>query len=414
MRNTWKVAKWEYKRNATNKSFIISTLLTPVFILIFTFLPTLLSGSDSTNDAEAMQVYLQDEIGIAPQIEAFVDNQESLNWDIEVVQDNEEAVLNSIEDQDNQALLTLTEDAIETGVVEVKTSEEVTDSFFTQLQILSQPIQAYQFEQLGLSESELQQITSGIMFEKSEATAPSSEEEGSAQSSVTEGELIIPGIFSLIVLFAIVFTGMMIFQSASQEKKEKVSEIVLSSMTPGELMQGKIIGYFGLGLSQVIVWLGFGVPLAAWRLEDVPVLESLFVPELLIMVLIAILGYLLFAAMFVGFGATVEDISSAGNFQGFIMMLPFLPFIFIGPILSDPSGIVATVGSFIPFTSPAVLIMRMAMLGELPWVEIVLAIVVLMISVWLMIKLAGKIFEVGILMYGKNATPKEIWKWIRA
>ncbi|TGB03604.1 ABC transporter permease [Halobacillus salinus] len=414
MRNTWKVAKWEYKRNATNKSFIISTLLTPVFILIFTFLPTLLSGSDSTNDAEAMQVYLQDEVGIAPQIEEFVDNQESLNWDIEVVQDNEEAVLNSIEDQDNQALLTLTEDAIETGVVEVKTSEEVTDSFFTQLQILSQPIQAYQFEQLGLSESELQQITSGIMFEKSEANAPSSEEEGSAQSSVTEGELIIPGIFSLIVLFAIVFTGMMIFQSASQEKKEKVSEIVLSSMTPGELMQGKIIGYFGLGLSQVIVWLGFGVPLAAWRLEDVPVLESLFVPELLIMVLIAILGYLLFASMFVGFGATVEDISSAGNFQGVIMMLPFLPFIFIGPILSDPSGIVATVGSFIPFTSPAVLIMRMAMLGELPWVEIVLAIVVLMISVWLMIKLAGKIFEVGILMYGKNATPKEIWKWIRA
>ncbi|WP_102335244.1 ABC transporter permease [Salimicrobium jeotgali] len=414
MRNTWKVAKWEFKRNATNKSFIISTLLTPVIFLLFAFLPSLLSGSDSTNDSEMMNVYVQDEVGVAPRIEAFVENQEALNWEIEVVQGDDQTVANAFDDRDNQALLSLTEDAIERGVIEVTTSEEVTESFFEQLQLLSQPIQAYQFEQLGLTEAELQQITSGIAFTKSETAAPSSEGGTSNQSSITEGELIVPGIFSLIVLFAIVFTGMMIFQSASQEKKEKVSEIILSSMTPGELMQGKIIGYFGLGLSQVVVWLGFGVPIATWRLEDVPVLDSLLVPELLIMVFIAILGYLLFAALFVGFGATVEDISSSSNFQGFIMMLPFLPFVFIGPILNDPSGVVATVGSFIPFTSPAVLIMRMAMLGELPWVEIVIAIVVLMVSVWLMIKLAGKIFEVGILMYGKNATPKEIWKWIRA
>ncbi|SIS67013.1 ABC transporter permease [Salimicrobium salexigens] len=414
MRNTWKVAKWEFKRNATNKSFIISTLLTPLIFLLFAFLPSLLSGSDSTNDSEMMNVYVQDEVGVAPRIEAFVENQESLNWEIEVVQGDDQTVANAIDDRENQALLSLTEDAIERGVIEVTTSEEVTESFFEQLQLLSQPIQAYQFEQLGLTEAELQQITSGIAFTKSETAAPSSEGGTSNQSSIIEGELIVPGIFSLIVLFAIVFTGMMIFQSASQEKKEKVSEIILSSMTPGELMQGKIIGYFGLGLSQVVVWLGFGVPIATWRLEDVPVLDSLLVPELLIMVFIAILGYLLFAALFVGFGATVEDISSSSNFQGFIMMLPFLPFVFIGPILNDPNGIVATIGSFIPFTSPAVLIMRMAMLGELPWVEIVIAVVVLMISVWLMIKLAGKIFEVGILMYGKNATPKEIWKWIRA
>ncbi|WP_226578270.1 ABC transporter permease [Halobacillus litoralis] len=414
MRNTWKVAKWEYKRNATNKSFIISTLLTPVIFLLFAFLPSMFSGSESSNDPEAMKVYIQDEVGLASRVEAFVNNKESFNWELEFVEENKESVLSSVPEEENQAFVSLTEDTIQNGVVEVETSEEVTDSFFAQLQLLRQPIQDYQFKQLGLTEYQLQQITAGVSFETSEAAAASSGVGGADQSGAVKGELIVPGIFALIVLIAIVLTGMMIFQSASQEKKEKVSEIVLSSMKPNELMQGKIIGYFGLGISQVTIWLGFGIPLAAWRMEDVPILQYLFVPELLIMVFIAILGYLLFAALFVGFGATVEDISSSSNFQGFIMMLPFLPFVFIGPILNNPSGLAATIGSFIPFTSPAVLIMRMAMLEDWPWLEIGFALVVLMISVWLMIKLAGKIFEVGILLYGKNATPKEIWKWVRA
>ena len=414
MRNSWKVAKWEYKRNAMNKSFIISTLLTPVIFLLFAFLPGLLSGSDSSDREETMKVYIQDQVGIAAEVEAFVESQKSLDWDLEFVEGGQQSLISSLDEEDHQAFLSLTESSIQSGVVDVYTSDEVTDSFFGQLQLLSQPIQAYQFEQLGLTEAQLQQITSGVSFQTAETGATSPENVPMEQSSLGEGELIVPGVFSLIVLFAIVFTGMMIFQSASQEKKEKVSEIVLSSMTPGDLMQGKIIGYFGLGLSQVIIWLGFGVPLAAWRMEDVPIFEYLFVPELLIMVLIAILGYLLFAALFVGFGSTVEDINSSSNFQGLVMMLPFLPFVFIGPILSNPEGLAATIGSFIPFTAPAVLIMRMAMLEVWPWVEFSLALVVLMASVWVMIKLAGKIFEVGILLYGKNATPKEILKWIRA
>src|SRR5699024_2716644 len=85
---------------------------------------------------------------------------------------------------------------------------------------------------------------------------------------------------------------MYIFQSASLEKKDKIAEIILSSVTPGELMQGKIIGYFILGLLQSAVLLVFAVPFAMWKL-DFPVLEYLFVPETLLFIAIAILGYLL-------------------------------------------------------------------------------------------------------------------------
>ena len=92
------------------------------------------------------------------------------------------------------------------------------------------------------------------------------------------------------------------------------------------------------------------------------------------------------------------------------MMLPFLPAIFIGPILSNPSGLIAQIGSFIPITAPAVLLVRLSVLEEWPWMEISIAVVVLLFSIWLFMKLAGKIFNMGIMMYGKNATPKEIWK----
>ena len=96
------------------------------------------------------------------------------------------------------------------------------------------------------------------------------------------------------------------------------------------------------------------------------------------------------------------------------MMLPFSPFLFIGPVISDPSGFWAQLGSYIPFTSPGVLILRLSLLEEWPWVEIIIAILILAVSVWIFMKVAGKIFKTGILMYGKNATPGEIWKWIRA
>jgi ABC-2 type transport system permease protein len=223
---------------------------------------------------------------------------------------------------------------------------------------------------------------------------------------------IVPGAFAGVILFSIVITGMMIFQSASQEKKEKVAEIVLSSLTPEELMNGKIIGYFGLGLVQVFVWLLFIIPIVIWKF-DVPVIEYILVPETLLLLFIAFAGYLMFAALFVGIGATVEDISTAGNFQGMVMMLPFIPFFFIGPVIGDPTGMIAKIATYFPLSSPGVLLVRLSILDEWPWMEIIISVVILLLSVWLLMKLAGKIFKTGILMYGKNATPQEIWKWIR-
>lgn len=401
MHNTKKVAKWEIKRNLKSKSFIIGLFLTPLIFLAFLLLPELFSSDD---EPATTTVYVNDQLGVYEQLEAAAANTE---WNMEPTNSTQQEAEVALEENTDAAYIFIGEQSVESGTVPVYTSEETSDAFMDEVQLLGGPLQMVQIEQLGLTTQEAGMVAQGIVFEDA-----SNEPEQAGLFSETMLERIVPGAFAAVVMLSIVFTGMAIFQSASQEKKDKIAEIILSSLTPAELMQGKIIGYFVLGLIQVVVYVLIALPVLIWRI-DVPIIEYLFVPELLVLLLIAILGYLLYAAIFVGIGATMADISTAGNFQGMVMMLPFSPFLFIGPVFSDPSGIWAQIGSYIPFTAPGVLIMRLSLLEEWPWMEIVIATAILAISVWVFMKLAGKIFKIGILMYGKNATPGEIWKWVR-
>lgn len=401
MHNTKKVAKWEIKRNMKSKSFIIGLFLTPLIFLAFLLLPELFSSDD---EPATTTVYVNDQLGVYEQLEAAAANTE---WNMELTNSTPQEAEEALEEGTDAAYIFIGEQSVESGTVPVYTSEETSDAFMDEVQLLGGPLQMVQIEQLGLTAQEAGMVAQGIVFEDA-----SNESEQSGLFSETMLERVVPGAFAAVVMLSIVFTGMAIFQSASQEKKDKIAEIILSSLTPAELMQGKIIGYFVLGLIQVVVYVLIALPVLIWRI-DVPIIEYLFVPELLVLLLIAILGYLLYAAIFVGIGATMADISTAGNFQGMVMMLPFSPFLFIGPVFSDPSGIWAQIGSYIPFTAPGVLIMRLSLLEEWPWVEIVVATVILAVSVVVFMKLAGKIFKIGILMYGKNATPGEIWKWVR-
>ncbi|WP_085993933.1 ABC transporter permease [Oceanobacillus senegalensis] len=409
MRNSMKVAKWEIKRNMKNKTYLIGLFLTPIFIVGFMFLGSIFGNDSDEANSEAMDIFIHDQLNVYSSIEEAASG---FNWNIHQTDIREEDVAGELESSENTAYLFLTNEALKNGIIPVYTSEETVPFFFDQLQVLKNTIKAHQMEQLGLSSEQLAVISSNITFEKFTAQQTSESEQADIEPNISLNK-IIPGAFAGFIFLSIVFTGMAIFQSASQEKKDKIAEIILSSITPTDLMQGKIIGYFVLGIIQTIVSIIVVLPVVAWRM-DLPIWEHLFVPELLLFIFIAILGYLLFASIFVGIGATMSDISTAGNFQGLVMMLPFATFIFIGPVISDPSGMWAQIGSYIPFTSSGVLLLRLSILDSWPWVEIIISLAILIVSILLFMKLAGKIFKVGILMYGKNATPGEIWKWIRA
>ncbi|MEF2290789.1 MULTISPECIES: ABC transporter permease [Virgibacillus] len=412
MRNSLKVAKWEIKRNLRNKTFIIGMFLTPLFIIGFMFLGELIGGDDE--ETEMKTVFIHDELGVFSEIEQTV-AASNISWQVMQTDVTEEEAKKEVENTEQTAYLFIDEESLIKGTIPAYTSEEMDASFINQAQILSSPIQAWQLKELGLSNEQLAVVSRGIQIadvSASNETDTKDANKAAEESEIASLERIVPGAFAGFIMLSIVFTGMAIFQSASQEKKDKIAEIILSSLTPNDLMQGKIIGYFVLGIVQSFVSLVIVLPVLSWRL-DIAFLDYLFVPELALYLMIAILGYLLFASIFVGVGATMTDMTTAGNFQGMVMMLPFLPFIFIGPVLSDPSGFMAQLGTYIPFTAPGVLLLRLSNLEEWPWLEIIISLAILIISIWIFVRLAGKIFKVGILMYGKNATPGEIWKWIR-
>ncbi|MDM8098934.1 MULTISPECIES: ABC transporter permease [Oceanobacillus] len=408
MQNSLKVAKWEIKRNLKNKTFVIGLFITPALFILFFFLASLFS-SDS-DEAENMTVYVNDDIGIYEDIEA-VNEERDFGWELHPTDTLKSEVTEVNEPY--TAYLFINEQSLEENRIATYTSEEANPLFPGQLQALSGPVQVMKAKDSGLSEREINQLLEPVSFAEGTNQDEAATSEGSAIASLEDPwESILPGVFAGVIMLSITFTGMAIFQSASQEKKDKIAEIILSSLTPSELMQGKIIGYFILGLIQVTVYIAVLLPFIIWQ-TDIPILEYLLVPRTLLFVFIALLSYLMFAAIFVGVGATMSDVSSAGNLQGFVMMLPFLPFIIIGPVISNPDGILATVSTYIPFTAPSVLLMRLTMLDDWPWIEIMIAFAVIILSILLFMKIAGKIFKVGILLYGKNATPKEIWKWIR-
>lgn len=394
--NDWqKVMAWEIKRNITNKTFIISMLLTPLLMIVFGAIPSVLAGIE----AERLQtVYLVDGIGIYEEVRANLPE----NIALEKYEGELGELEAKVKEEPDSSFVVINEAAVGAGVIAVYTAQEGIPELSGLHNAINAAVRDRKFYELGIDTQTARRLTADIHF----PTVSLRPEPADPLAK------IIPAAFAGLILFSIAITGAMTFQSSIQEKKDKMAELLLSSITPGAMMQGKVLGYFIIGLLQAALWLTFAVPIAIVRF-DIPVFEYLFVPVLPVMMLFTITGYLMFSALFASMGATIDDIQEAGNFQGLIMILPWAPFFFAGAVISNPNGMVAAIASYFPLTSPGVMTVRLAMLSRIPAADVAISGVLLILTTWLIIKLSGKIFKTGMLMYGKNASLREIVKWVR-
>ena len=396
MGQTIKVALWELKKNLTNKTFLISMALTPLIMILFGALPTLL---ESLERNQMDYIYVVDEIGIYDMLEENVDPDQ---YQLE----NYEGDINDLEDiaieEERTSYIVIDEEGFQTHHFTLYTGDDALIPLSGFQTALNQTLQERKIDDMEIDRDVAAYITTDFFID---------------QASLLETDLdflnrLIPGVFAGLILISVFISGTMTFQSATQEKRDKMTEVLLSSVSARNLMQGKIIGYFFLGLIQVGVWSIIGLLVATYYFE-VPVLEYLFVAELPLMLLYALIGYLMFSALFVSMGATINDIYAAGNFQGVLFIIPMLPLFFIGAIIQNPHGIVAKVGSYFPLSTPGVMLFRLVIASRVPTMEIVLTLGILLITTIFIMRLAGKIFKTALLMYGKNATPAEIFRWIR-
>jgi ABC-2 type transport system permease protein len=203
-------------------------------------------------------------------------------------------------------------------------------------------------------------------------------------------------------------SGQLLIRSVVEEKSNRLIEILMSSCSANDLMVGKIVGLSGLGILQVMLWaaIAFGI--------SVKFGTSLFQVETFLIALVYfLLGYLLYAAIFVAAGSPVTTEQEAQQITSYVSLMLIFPVVLAMPVMQNPDSTIVKVLSFIPIFTPSFMVMRLPIQMPALW-EILGTIFVLILSVWGMMWAAGKIFRTAILVYGKRPTLSELYRWLRA
>lgn len=249
----------------------------------------------------------------------------------------------------------------------------------------------------------------------------------------------------LLMMFVIIY-GTSVMRSVIEEKTSRIVEIIVSSVKPFQLMLGKIIGNASAGLLQFLIWgilifiistiasAVFGVNMIEMQTANLPaeqlevakqavgldkmqlIIQEIFRLPILKMFVLFIFyflgGFMLYSSLFAAVGAAVDNETDTQQFM-LPIMAPLVLGVYVGfaTVMNDPHGSIAVLFSYIPFTSPIVMLMRVPF--GVSWYELVISMTLLLITFVFMVWLAAKIYRVGILMYGKKPTYKDLYKWIK-
>ena len=222
-------------------------------------------------------------------------------------------------------------------------------------------------------------------------------------------KMMVPFFFMYLIFMGIVGMGQHLISSVIEEKGSRVIEVLLSAVSPFQLMAGKIAGLAGIGLTVVSLWAGAAYIAARWQGLSVEITGEL----MLYFVVYYILGFLLFSSLLAGVGSVCNTIKETQGLMMPIMMVFIIPLLAWFKLVQDPNGTLARVLSFVPPMTPMVMILRLAAGPEI-WIgEILASIFLLGITVPVAMWAAAKIFRTGILMYGKRPTLREVGRWLK-
>ncbi|MBD5265614.1 MAG: ABC transporter permease [Bacteroides sp.] len=428
------VIEREYMERVKKKSFIITTILMPVLMLLLMALPALImtfvgpsvttvSVIDNSN-VILPELKSSESLQFRPATDATVDS--------------------ALTREGIDAVLVIPENIIDNSRSGLKYYTNGPSSMTTESGIIEQVnsiiennrLKNYNIENLT---EILDEVSSDISLTTVRADKDSEESNSSAFSYAV-------GIAMTFVLYMfLLIYGQMVMTSIIEEKGNRVLEVVVSSVKPAQLMMGKIIGVALVAVTQIVIW---GVLLAvmsayllpallpAEAMADVTAVQSghfdqvsdpssieiiqavgmlgnvgHIITLVALMTVFLIFGFLLYSSIFAAVGSSVDNIQDASQLTSLAVFPIVFGLIFAMVAAADPMGSVAFWMSMFPLTSPMVMVARIPF--GIPTWEIVLSLVLLAAGFIAMVWLAGKIYRVGIFMYGKKPTFKELIRWIR-
>ena len=235
--------------------------------------------------------------------------------------------------------------------------------------------------------------------------------DGSESNENAQLRMLVPAGFMFLLWMAVITSGNYLLTSTIEEKSSRVMEVLLSAVSPIELLCGKLVGQAGVAGVMLLMYGGVGLA----GLGAVAMLDVVPLPHLLWLVVWFPLAYFTVAAIMVSLGSAVSDLREAQSLIGPAMILLTLPLILWFPIVENPNGTLATVCSFIPPAAPFVMILRLTGANEpVPLVQALLAMFVSSATVVAILWAGARVFRVGVLMQGKPPSPMELLRWIKA
>lgn len=435
MNNIFLITKREFLTQVKKKSFIILTLLAPVMIIAFGAVIGLMFKANESHTI----IEVVDNSGI---FKDQLKSTEKIDYVFVPVIEEKTKIKNLKGNESLDGILVLPEmnsqnfDDLEKNTRLVINTKIGFDTKQRIISDISNVVKKEKIKQLGIAESQLNNLDKSFDL-KTINVSNDNKEDSDLTFGVKTG--LSMALMYVTFMFIIIY-GVRVMRSVLEEKNNRVVEIIISSVKPFELMMGKILGVTMVALTQFIIWISMSV-IGALILntgfssiqKNIPggdedmmskldvaqiatqvshsLLELNFPLIIFVFIVFFLLGYIFYSSIYAAIGSAVDNETETQQFTLFAILPLTLGMYGSFSVMNNPDGPLGVWLSIIPFTSPVAMIARIPY-GVPGW-QIALSIGLLLVTTIFMIFLAGKIYRVGILMYGNKATLKELWKWIR-
>lgn len=425
LENIWILTRREYLTRIKTKGFWIGTLALPLVMAALFVLPSLIlskSGSehrlvvvDETGKvAGALSESLAKRTGEG-KAATFVVTTEAVAADPAAQRkDLDRRVLAG----EMHAWLWVSPATLESGGKEDAKAEyhaKSVSNFVTQEILernLSEAVRRERFAAAGFDADRVTELARGVDLDTVKVSA-----EGSRGESGMAGVML--AYFLFFVLYMAMFMyGAQVLNGVLEEKSSRVVEVLVSTVRPFELMMGKFLGICGIGMTQMAIWMGTAALLTApavvasmaWAPSGG--IPSVSLGVVLHTIAFFALGFFLYATFYGALGAAFNNLQEAQQAASSLGFIFALPAVLALPVINDPDSTLSVVASFIPLFTPLLMVLRIVVRTPPVW-QIALSYVLTISFTVFMVWLAGRIYRVGILMYGKKPTFKELWRWLR-
>lgn len=408
------VAKWEYLEKVKSKAFLIGLFLTPVIMVAMGVLPSLFANQE---DKESKVIGVIDQSGeiampFAQRMEEryklangqpnYVVRSLAVGKDINIENAVEEANRKVAADEiegycvfkgsiSSDSLVEYRSKAVGDFRIGMRIEENL-KNILAEKRAVARGIDLKLLKELS--------VRLDLKMVKLSKT-------GEKEESGFERVFISAYVFLMMLFLLIVTSGQLLVRSVLEEKSNRIVEVLVSSCSPTELMAGKVLGLSGLGFTQIGFWTLIGVA-ASLQFG----LNLVDIGHALLLVVYFVLGYLFYAAVFIGAGSPLTTEQEAQQITSYLVLLLIVPIVLALPAMKNPDATWLKVLTYIPFMTPTMMALRIPIQTPSVW-EILATIVLMIVSIYFAMVVAGRIFRIAILSTGKSPRLAEIVRWVR-